>query len=293
MPTNSPTTLVIGSTGKTGARVVRALTARGLPVRGVSRSTSPSFDWNDASTWAAVLEGIDRVYITYSPDLAIPGAVDTVDAFVDAAVERGVRRVVLLSGRGEEEAQRAERVIQREGLEWTVVRASWFAQNFSEGPFREMVLAGAVHLPAGGVKEPFIDVDDIADVVVAALTGDGHHGQVYEVTGPRLMTFAEAVTEVSQTLGKPVKYEQIPANAFVAGLEEAGLPDGIAWLMDYLFTTVLDGRNAYLTDGVERALGRQPRDFKQYAKNTAEAGGWGAGDSDAGHSDAGHSGVVQ
>lgn len=268
--------LVIGGTGKTGARVAAALTARELDVRSVSRSSDPAFDWNDRSTWPAALEGMDRVYVTYAPDLAVPGAVETLEAFVDTAIRQGVRRLVLLSGRGEEEAQRAETVIQRPELEWTVVRASWFAQNFSEGPFGEMVRGGAVHLPAGEVREPFVDADDIAEVALAALTEEGHAGEVYEVTGPDLLTFHEAVSEISAELGRPVRYQQIPAAAFVAGLGEAGLPDDVAWLLDYLFTTVLDGRNAYVTDGVERALGRPPRDFRSYARDAAGRGAWGA-----------------
>jgi uncharacterized protein YbjT (DUF2867 family) len=274
MQTDSHRYLVIGGTGKTGRRVVNALAHGGLDVLSVSRSTDPAFDWNDESTWSPALQGRDRVYVTYSPDLAVPGAVETVEAFVQSAIGHGVRRLVLLSGRGEEEAQRAEQVIQRPELEWTVVRASWFAQNFSEGPFREMVLSGAVRLPAGDVREPFVDAGDIAEVAVAALTEEGHQGEIYEVTGPRLLTFEEAVAEVSRALGRKVRYNRIPAKAFTAGLEEAGLPDGVAWLMDYLFTTVLDGRNEYVTDGVERALGRPARDFRDYARTVAEAGEW-------------------
>jgi uncharacterized protein YbjT (DUF2867 family) len=266
--------LVIGGTGKTGGRVVRSLTARGLEVRSVSRSTEPAFDWTDPATWPAALDGIDRAYVTFAPDLAVPGAVETVEAFVDAANQHGVQRLVLLSGRGEDEAQRAERVIQRPELEWTVVRASWFAQNFSEGPFRDMVMAGAVHLPTGDVREPFVDADDIADVAVAALTGEGHAGEIYEVSGPDLLTFDEAVAEISGALGRPVRYQRIPHEAFVEGVKAAGLPDDLIWLLGYLFTTVLDGRNAFLADGVERALGRPPRDFRSYARTAAGAGAW-------------------
>jgi len=266
--------LVIGGTGKTGARVVRSLAARGLEVRSVSRSTDPAFHWSDPSTWAAALDGMDRVYVTFAPDLAAPGAVETVAAFVEAAVQQGVERLVLLSGRGEEEAQRAEGVIQRPELEWTVVRASWFAQNFSEGPFRDMVVAGAVHLPTGDVREPFVDADDIADVAVAALTGEGHAGETYEVSGPDLLTFDEAVAEISGALGRAVHYQRIPHGAFMDGLRAAGLPGELIWLLGYLFTTVLDGRNAFVADGVERALGRPPRSFRNYARGAAETGAW-------------------
>ena len=267
-------TLVLGGTGKTGRRVAARLASRGVPTRIASRSANPSFDWNDRSTWAAALDGVMAAYVTYAPDLAIPGATDTIRAFVEQAAEQGVRRLVLLSGRGEDEAQQCERIVQDAGLEWTVVRASWFSQNFSEGEFLDMVLAGAITLPAGGIPEPFVDVDDIADVAVAALTEDGHTGQIYEVTGPRALTFAQAVQEIARASGRDIQYIQIPQEAFAAGIAESGAPDDIAWLLDYLFSTVLDGRNAYVCDGVQRALGREPTDFAEYARRIAAAGVW-------------------
>ncbi|BBO70874.1 NmrA family transcriptional regulator [Desulfosarcina alkanivorans] len=268
--------LILGGTGKTGRRVVERLRALNLPVRIGSRSGDPAFVWEEPSTWPAVLKNVSAVYVVYYPDLAVTGAPDAIRAFTDLAVQNGVRRIVLLSGRGEEEAQRCERIVQNAGIDWTIVRASWFHQNFSEGAFREMVLAGEIALPAGNVGEPFIDTDDIADVVVAALTKEGHSGQVYEVTGPRLLTFAEATEEIAKAAGRSVVYRQISNASFAAGLaSRGGAPEAIA-LMRYLFGTVLDGRNAHLNDGVERALGRQPKDFTAYAQQAAAAGAWGA-----------------
>ncbi len=267
-------TLVLGGTGKTGRRVAERLASRGVPTRVASRAGDPPFDWGDQSTWDAVLDGVTAAYIVYAPDLAIPGATDAIRAFVERAVEHGVRRLVLLSGRGEEEAQECELIIQRADIEWTVVRCSWFSQNFSEGAFLDMVLAGEIALPAGEVGEPFVDVDDIADVAVAALTQDGHAGQVYELTGPRLLTFAEAVDEIASATGRAIRYVEIPPDDFAAGVAELGLPEDITWLLDYLFATVLDGRNAHTTDGVQRALGRGPRDFVEYAKEAAATGVW-------------------
>ena len=267
-------TLVLGGTGKTGRRVVERLASREVPTRVASRAGDPPFDWVDQSTWDAALDGVTAAYISYAPDLAIPGATDAIRVLVERAVEHGVRRLVLLSGRGEEEAQACELIIQRPDIEWTVVRASWFSQNFSEGEFLDMVLAGEIALPAGEVGEPFVDADDIADVAVAALTEDGHAGQVYELTGPRLLTFAEAVGEIAGATGRTIRYVQIPPEAFAAGVAEAGLPEDIAWLLDYLFATVLDGRNAQLADGVRRALGRDPGDFAEYVRRTAAAGVW-------------------
>ena len=264
-------TLVLGATGKTGRRVIDRLNDRGVPTRAGSRSASPRFDWDDRATWAPALDGTDAVYISYFPDLAAPGAADTVAAF---AREAAPRRLVLLSGRGEPEAQNAERALQASGADWTIVRCSWFNQNFSEGAFVEQVLAGEVALPAGPVPEPFVDAEDIADVAVAALTEDGHAGQLYELTGPRLLRFDEAIAEIAEATDRPIRYVPISTGEFTAGLAQHGVPADVVALLAFLFTEVLDGRNAHLTDGVQRALGREPRDFADYARRNADAGVW-------------------
>ncbi|MEM6682613.1 MAG: NAD(P)H-binding protein [Pseudomonadota bacterium] len=267
-------TLVLGGTGKTGRRVVERLRARGQAVRIGARSAVPAFDWDNEKSWSACLDQVKSVYITYAPDLAMPGATDAIQAFVTLAKQRGVQRLVLLSGRGEPEAQACERIVQDAGLEWTIVRASWFSQNFSEGAFVEMVLNGAITLPAGEQVEPFADVDDIADVAVAALSEDHHHGQVYEITGPRLMTLADVAADLSVAAGRPIAYVDVPHEAFIGQLKSVGAPKDVVWMLDYLFSTVLDGRNAHLTDGVERALGRPPKDFADFAREVAATGLW-------------------
>lgn len=268
-------TLVIGGTGKTGRKVAERLEQLGWPVRIGSRSGSPRFDWLDNATWKPALNGVDAVYITFQPDLAVPGASDLIRAFSKDAVESGVRKLVLLSGRGEEEAQLCEQIVMDSGVaEWTIVRASWFSQNFSEGAFAEFIVAGHLALPAGSIGTPFVDTDDIADVAVAALTEDGHNGQVYDVTGPRTLTFAEAVAEIAEAIGRPVVYQEISAEDFKAGLNGAGLSDDIRWLLGYLFTEVLVESNADVTDGVERALGRKATDFSEYVRKAVAAGAW-------------------
>ena len=267
-------TLVLGGTGKTGRRIAARLEKKGVPIRLGSRSASPPFDWNNEASWDACLSDVKAVYINFAPDLAIPGATDAIQAFVDRAKRHGIEQLVILSGRGEEEAQACERIVQESGVKWTVVRASWFFQNFSEGAFVDMVLSGQITLPAGDIREPFVDVDDIADVVVAALTEPGHAQEIYEVTGPRLMTFKQVASELSNAIGAEIAYVQVPHDAFVAGLKDSGAPKEVVWLLDYLFTTVLDGRNAYLTDGIQRALGRSPKDFATYARETAASEAW-------------------
>jgi uncharacterized protein YbjT (DUF2867 family) len=267
-------TLVIGGTGKTGRRVVERLADLKVPTRIGSRSSETPFDWEDESTWGPALEGVKSAYVTYFPDLAVPAAPTAIRAFSKLAVDSGVEHLVLLSGRGEEEAQLCERIVQESGTDWTIVRASWFNQNFSEAFLLEPLVGGLLALPAGAVLEPFVDTDDIADVVVAALTGDGHYGQLYEVTGPRLMTFAEAVTDIAEATGRDLSYVEISNEQFVSQMQEHHVPSEVIGLTSYLFETVLDGRNSQVTDGVQRALGRQPRDFVEYARNTAATGIW-------------------
>jgi uncharacterized protein YbjT (DUF2867 family) len=268
------TTLVLGATGKTGRRIVERLQAQDVDVRIGSRSATPSFDWEDRSTWPAVLDGVTAAYVCYFPDLAVDGAAEAIRELAKLAAERGVKRLVLLSGRGEPEAQRAERELQAAGTEWTVVRCSWFAQNFSESFMLDGVLAGEVAVPAGEIPEPFVDAEDIADVAVAALTQDGHHGQVYELTGPRALRFDEAVAEIAVATDREIRFVPVPIDAFAAGMIEGGVPDDEAGLVAWLFSEVLDGRNAEPQDGVRRALGRAPRDFGEYARTTAATGVW-------------------
>jgi uncharacterized protein YbjT (DUF2867 family) len=274
-------TLLTGGNGKVGRRVARALAARGMEIRIGSRSGTPAFDWEDAGTWDASLAGVTAAYIAYAPDLAVPGAADTIRAFVARAVTAGVRRLVLLSGRGEEEAQSCERIVQASGVDWTIVRAGWFMQNFSEGEFLPMVMDGAITLPARDIPEPFIDVNDIADVAAAALSEPGHAGEVYEVTGPRALTFAELAREISAAAGREVSFVRIPQEAFTAALADAGVPADVAWLLDYLFGTVLDGRNTDVCDGVQRALGREPADFSDFVHRVAARGTWNTGTAEA------------
>jgi len=266
--------LVLSGTGKTGRRVAERLQAKDHNVRIGSRSAMPAFDWDNEKSWDACLDGVTAAYITYAPDLAMPGAQDAIQAFVNLAERRGVKKLVLLSGRGEEEAQACERIVQNSGLEWTIVRASWFNQNFSEGAFIDMILSGSITLPAGDQLEPFVDVDDIADVVVAAFTEHHHNGEVYEVTGPRLMSIADIATDISLATGREITFVDVPHDAFVSEVAKSGAPKDVVWMLDYLFSTVLDGRNANLTDGIQRALGRPPKDFTDYARDVAATGVW-------------------
>ena len=267
--------LVIGATGKTGARVAAKLEDKGLPVRRGSRSSETPFDWEAPETWAPAVEGIKSAYVTYFPDLAFPGAVETLAAFCKVAKEAGVEHVVLLSGRGEHHARLGEEVVRRSSMEFTIVRSAWFAQNFSEGYLRAPILAGVLPMPGGSIAEPIIDIDDIAEVVVAALTDPKHRGELYEVTGPRLMTFADMAAVLSQVTGRPIQHLPITFEEFHGNVAASG-GEFVADVFTAIARETLDGRNAHTADGVERALGRKPRDFATFASAAASWGVWSA-----------------
>ncbi|KRV48121.1 NmrA family transcriptional regulator [Wenjunlia vitaminophila] len=268
------TVLVTGGTGKTGRRVARRLTDRGVRVRLASRSGAPRFDWTDHTTWGPALHGVDAAYLAYYPDVAAPTAADTLGAFAEQAVRSGVRRLVLLSIRGEAQAVPAEQAVRESGAEWAILRGSWFWQNFSEGFLTPGIHAGEVVFPAADVLEPFLDADDLADVAVSALTRSAPLADTYDLTGPRLLTFGGAVAEVARASGRQVRYVPVPPSEYPAHLTALGLPAEEAAFLTDVFTTLLDGRNAHLTDDVRRVLGRPPADFAAFARRAASEGAW-------------------
>lgn len=266
--------LIVGKTAKTGLRVEQRLNALGYATRGVSRSTTPAFDWQDRTTWRSALEGTESAYVTFYPDLAIPAAEQAICDFTELAKELGLRHVVLLSGRGESGAQRAEAVLANSGLDWNVVRANWFMQNFSEGFMVAGILGGELRLPAGDTPEPFVDADDIADVAVATLTRPGLRNRVFEVSGPRALSFEQCSAEISAATGYPVRFTEVSVDEFIGTLRNEGLPGEMLWLMRELFTNVLDGRNSKPTTGIEEALGRPATDFSEYLRKVMATGIW-------------------
>ncbi|SIO95126.1 NmrA family NAD(P)-binding protein [Vibrio spartinae] len=267
--------VIIGKNAKTGVRVNKLLCDLGIETRPVSRSTAIHFDWNNRNSWSQALKGAKSAYVTYQPDLAVPNAESDIRAFVEVAKKEGVEHIVLLSGRGEEGAEKAEQILINSGLDWNVVRASWFAQNFSESFMAEGVLNGNLVLPAASTPEPFIDTDDIAEVAVAALVDASKRNRLYEVTGPELLTFRDCVDEISKQLGKKIAFTSVSIDDYLTILESQKVPQDYQWLLNELFTVVFDGRNSNLTHGVEEAIGRKPTKFSDYVSKTIEAGYWG------------------
>ena len=267
--------LIIGGTGKTGRKVAESLTRLNQKVRIGSRNAKIPFDWQHTETWPAVFDGIDKIYITFQPDLAVPGALDAIETLVKQAKVSGVKKLVLLSGKGEREAELCEQVVIHSGLDHTIVRASWFNQNFSESFFLDPILAGHVALPNGEAKVPYVDTSDIADVAVEALLHNEHNGKVYELTGAKLLTFQDVTTEIAKVTGRDIAYTPITLPAYTEMLEQHGVPSDYIWLIDYLFSEVLgDPRISEISHDIEKVLKRKPKDFSDYVKETAATGVW-------------------
>ncbi len=267
--------LVIGGTGKTGSRVVSGLEKLGHNVRIGTRNSQPAFDWDDPSTYSRALSGMDRAYIVYYPDLAVPGSRKAIENLTRAALKEGLEKVVLLSGKGEKEAEACEEIVAHSGLNYTLVRASWFNQNFSEGAFLDFVLSGHVALPMPDAEIPFVDADDIAEVVTRVMVDDNYNGQTITVTGPRKMKFAEAVKALSEGTEREIAYHPITVEEFKTGMKQSGLPDSYVWLFGYLFTEVLGNpENQDVSLDVEKVLGRKATDFTEYVRKTALTGVW-------------------
>jgi uncharacterized protein YbjT (DUF2867 family) len=272
--------LILGGTGKTGRRIARRLQAAGQPVRTASRTSGDiPFDLGDPSTWAPALDGVTAAYVMEPTLQTSAEGRARIPRFVTAAVAAGVRRLVLLSAPGVEAddshpLKAAEQVVRGSGAEWTILRPTWFSQNFSESFWLPWVLDGTLSLPTGDGRTPFVDAEDIAAVAVSALTEDRHNGQLYELTGPRAISFGEAADLIGTATGRTIRHADVDPDIFVERQVTYGLPPEAARLLADLFVAIRTGRHAGLFDGVERALGRPPRPFEDYVAETAAAGRW-------------------
>ncbi|TDE49905.1 NmrA family protein [Nonomuraea mesophila] len=273
--------LILGGAGKTGRHVAERLRARGVPIRLASRSSEQRFDWYDESTWPATEAGIDTAYLAPPYD---PPGLARAGRFVRKAAAGGLRRVVLLSGRGvgspgrEFEVYHAqlelENAVKDSGAGWTIVRPSWFMQNFSTDFMHAQVLAGELRLPAGDGAEPWIDTEDVADVMVAALLDERHTGETYSLSGPRALTLAQVTAELSAVTGRPIGYAALEPEEFVIEMVGQGASQVEAEAVRDLLAVIRNHRSGHLSDGVRQVLGREPRDFTDWARTTARTGVW-------------------
>ncbi|MFD3334616.1 NAD(P)H-binding protein [Streptomyces sp. NPDC058700] len=277
---NNETILVTGATGKTGRRVVQQLQNKTMPVRAASRSSQVRFDWTDQATWAPALRDITGMYLV-APDLGSAQATENITALARQAAAAGVRRAVLVSfphldtpNLDINHVPAAEQALSAAGLEATVLWPRWFFQNFSEDFLLDAVRSGDVRLPAGEGKEAFIDAEDIAAVAVTALTQDGHAGQTYELSGPRLMSFADAVSDIAHATGNDIRYTPLSAETYAAEQRASGVPEEWVQTAIGMYADIRSGALNSLTGDVEKVLGRPPRDFTDYARTAAAQDAW-------------------
>lgn len=267
--------LITGGTGKTGRRIVERLDKLGLKVRIGSRSAELPFDWNDPTNWDEVLEGIDKVYVTYQPDLAVPGAKEAISELVKVSKKAGVSKMVLLSGKGEREAELCEDIVINSGIDYTIIRASWFNQNFSENFLLEPILDGVVALPQAHVKIPFVDAEDIADVAVKVLNNNSYNGKIFELTGSETLTFKEAIAVIAKATNRSISFIPLSLEAYSTAMKGMQLPDDFIWLINYLFDVVLGNpNNSIITEDINLLLGRAPKTFREFAEESATLGIW-------------------
>ena len=269
----STTILITGATGKTGSRISRLLEDAGLEVRRASRHSQTVFDWQDATTWPTALEGVQSVYICFYPDFAFPGALDTLTAFVIAAKSAGVDRLVMITGRGERHAQLGEEVVLNSGVPATILRSAWFAQNFSEGSLHQPVMENVIPMPGDGIGEPIVDLEDFAEVAAKVLTESGHESRIYEITGPRVITFAEVADILTETLNRHIQYIPITFEAFQEELQSATDAE-YAEIVTSIAKETFDGRNENISGDVQLLLNRSSRDFSEFASRAAKTGCW-------------------
>ncbi len=278
--TNSPI-LILGGAGKTGRRIATQLHDRGVELKLASRSSQPPFDWHDDSTWPATVRGTDTAYLAPPVD---PAGLDAVGSFITQAAADGLRRVVLLSGRGVgkpgrefavyESSLAVEEAVKASGLDWTIVQPAWFMQNFSEEFLLDYVLAGQIRISAGEGGEAWVDTDDVGDVMTEVLLNTRHVGQTYALSGPRLLTMVDVAAELARVTGRTIDYVALEPDEHVAEMIAMGVPRPDAKAVGDLFAVIRNHRSEYLSDGVQRVLGREPRDFGDWAQTVAATGLW-------------------
>jgi uncharacterized protein YbjT (DUF2867 family) len=273
--------LILSGKGKTGRRVVAQLEARGVPYRLASRSSAQRFDWYDDSTWSATVAGADTAYL--APPVGPTGLAQAC-RFVKQAVSEGLRRIVLLSGRGVGSPGRdftvydgglaLEEAVKASGADWTIIQPAWFAQGFSEDFLRYHVLAGEIRVSAGTGGEAWIDTNDVGDVMTAVLLDEAYTGATFAISGPRYLTMTEVAAELSAATGRAITYVDLDPEAYVTELVDQGLDREDAEAVRDLFAVIRNHRSEYVSDGVQQVLGREPRDFADWARETAKTGIW-------------------
>jgi uncharacterized protein YbjT (DUF2867 family) len=276
MTNASTTTLVLGGTGKTGARVASRLTGLGHSVRTAARQGADAlFDWDDPATHRTAVQGVDRIYLV-APVMRT-GFAPQVSAFLDLAESAGVQHITYLSAYGidlaaPELALRAVELdlLQRVSVTHSIVRPAWFMQNFSETFLKP--IDGAITVPSGDGAEAFVDADDIAAVAAATLADpSAHAGAQYAPTGPDRLTMREAADEIGSVIGQAVRHVDVDRRAWVDAVIASGVPTEYGEMLMMLTETIASGRGSRPSDDVYAVTGAPPTSFAEFAQRTTAA----------------------
>lgn len=266
--------LVTGAKGTTGRRIAERLKLEGVEFRAASRSSETRFDWANPETWKPALQGMRSVYVV--PEGS--AGPEVVASFAKLAADEGVAILVLLSTReaeyeGYENHLAIEDAVIDAGTGWTILRPSWFCQNFYTQFDRE-VRSGLLELPAGEGKDPFVDADDVAEVAFQALTMHGLEDKVYELSGPDPLSYREATERISALTGLTVRYEPVSEQTYYQRLREKGIPDDQARVMIVAHRPIAAGDNDFTSEGYRRLTGHPSKDFDTFVSETVAKGIW-------------------
>lgn len=278
--------LVLGARGKLGRAVVEHLREAGAPTRCATRDPGccghdcvgggcARFDYDRPETFAPALAGVNHVFVVARPlDAA---AAHVMIPFLQACDAGTVEHVVLISAFGLDRDPAAplgqvEAYLRGSGLGWTILRPNFFMENFSHGDLRGAIAGGGV-IPvcAGGAATSFISVEDVAAVAVKTLREPGHMGRTYDLTGEESLDHAQVAAILTDLLGRPVRYLDLPEADLRAGLEQAGLGAAAIGYLLRLYALVRAGHCASVRPTVAELLGRRPRTFAEFARASADA----------------------
>ena len=280
--------LVTGSTGKIGSHLVDALKATNARFRALAHSDASAKsldargvetvrgDLADAASLKAALKGATRLFL-----LSSTSHFDAVEiAAIEAAKAAGVRHVVKISatGAGADAVSpllrahaRVERALEASGLGFTILRPGWFMQNWVAFFSHSIKAKQPVYANAGDAKVTWVDTRDIAAVAAAALTGDGHEGFVYELSGPEVLSHAEVAKKLGALLGREVTYVAVPDAAAFQAMRGMGMDAWYAYGMTALNQNVRKGHADFTTGTVELVTGKAPRSMDAFLKENLAA----------------------
>ncbi len=285
MTRGSPDVLVTGATGNVGRQVLRALSERGVPWRGAAPSVDAArrtlgadadvvaLDYNAPPTWEPALRGCRGLFLLRPP--AISNTRKTLIPFIDAARAAGVDQIVFLSvaGAGANPLvphHAVEQRLQTDASGWTLLRPGFFVQNCQDAYLADLREDDRLYVPAGDGAVAFVDLHDVAEVAAMALVDPpAHSGRAYTLTGPEALGFGTLAAQLTQVLGRPIRYVPAPILGYVRHLRGRGLPWGQTSVQTILHVGLRFGQAATVDPTMERLLGRPGRPTLTYLTETA------------------------